>query len=132
LGSEIARQVERGKKSFDIRLDPAELGKVRVKLDLGQEGEVRAHLIVERKETLDQLQRDQRVLERALQSAGLDLAGGGLQFSLSSGGQERSGGEAPQTAPRRASARESDAVAETPLAPPPRVSNRTGGVDVRI
>lgn len=133
LASEIARQVERGKKSFDIRLDPPELGKVRVKLDLGQEGEVRAHLIVERKETLDQLQRDQRVLERALQTAGLDLTGGGLQFSLSGGGQQRSSGEGSPGSPRRADARGSEAVAETPLAPPPpRLGARPGGIDVRI
>jgi hypothetical protein len=132
LASEIARQAERGKKTFDIRLDPPELGKVRVKLDLGQEGEVRAHLIVERKETLDQLQRDQRVLERALQDAGLSVAGGGLQFSLSSGGRDRQGEAATVAAPRRAGGRETEAVGDTALAPPPRPAARPGGIDVRV
>jgi flagellar hook-length control protein FliK len=134
LASEIARQAERGKRSFDIRLDPAELGKVRVKLELGQEGEVRAHLVVERKETLDLLQRDQRVLERALQDAGLSLGGGGLQFSLSGGGQQGFGeqGSFARSNRSQTARAEAEPIAGGGPVPPPTPRARPGGIDVKI
>ncbi len=134
LASEIARQAERGKRSFDIRLDPAELGKVRVKLELGQEGEVRAHLVVERKETLDLLQRDQRVLERALQDAGLSVGGGGLQFSLSSGGGQGFGepGSFARSNRSQTARAEADPIAGGSPLPPPIARARPGGIDVKI
>lgn len=134
LASEIARQAERGKRSFDIRLDPAELGKVRVKLELGHEGEVRAHLVVERKETLDLLQRDQRVLERALQDAGLSLGGGGLQFSLSGGGQQGFGeqGSFARSNRSQTARAEAEPIAGGGPVPPPTPRARPGGIDVKI
>ena len=134
LASEIARQAERGKRSFDIRLDPAELGKVRVKLELGQEGEVRAHLVVERKETLDLLQRDQRVLERALQDAGLSVGGGGLQFSLSGGGQQGFGeqGSFARSNRSQTARAEVDPIAGGGPVPPATPRARPGGIDVKI
>ncbi|UXN72137.1 flagellar hook-length control protein FliK [Devosia neptuniae] len=65
-----------------MRLDPAELGRIDVRLDIDATGRVKAHLTVEKAETLDLMQRDQRGLERALQQAGLDGAKTNLEFSL--------------------------------------------------
>lgn len=132
LASEIARQAERGKKSFDIRLDPPELGKVRVKLDLGQEGDVRAHLIVERKETLDLLQRDQRVLEQALKTAGLELGGGGLQFSMSDGGGQSAYGEPAAASPRRSTTETDASPPASTLRAGQSANRRPSGVDVHV
>ncbi len=69
---EVVRQFEAGNTRFQIRLDPAELGRIDIKLDVDKSGTVNARLTVERPETLDLLQRDQRALQQALQQAGLD------------------------------------------------------------
>ncbi len=89
MAMEITRNAQRGVSRFEIRLDPPELGRVDVRLKIGDDGQVRAHLIVERPETLDMMQRDQRGMERALENAGLKTASdGGLSFSLKDqGGQ---------------------------------------------
>jgi flagellar hook-length control protein FliK len=79
---EVARQFEAGNTRFQIRLDPADLGRIDVKLDLDKSGTVSAHMFVERPETLDLMMRDQRALQQALQQAGLDSGKTSLEFSL--------------------------------------------------
>jgi flagellar hook-length control protein FliK len=92
LAFEVARQASDGNTRFQIRLDPAELGRIDVRLDIDASGRVNARLTVEKAETLDLMQRDQRGLERALQQAGLDGAKTNLEFSLKqnpfNGGQQ--------------------------------------------
>ena len=87
---EIVRQVEAGNSRFQIRLDPAELGRIDVQLDVDRSGNVNARMVVERPETLDLMQRDQRTLQQALQQAGLDANRTSLEFSLR---QNPSGGD---------------------------------------
>lgn len=82
IAFEMARQVDGGNTRFQIRLDPPELGRIDVKLDIDSNGQVNARLTVEKAETLDLMQRDQRALERALQQAGLDASKTNLEFSL--------------------------------------------------
>ncbi|WP_181708071.1 flagellar hook-length control protein FliK [Chthonobacter rhizosphaerae] len=95
LGMEIARQALAGETSFQIRLDPADLGRVDVRLELSESGEAKAHLTVERRDTLDLLSRDQRALERALREAGFEAKDGSVSLSLrqngSGDGQARHG-----------------------------------------
>lgn len=79
---QIAAQAKAGKHSFEIRLDPPELGRIDVRLDVDRDGHVTSRLVVDRQETLDLLRRDAGGLERALQDAGLKTTGNGLQFSL--------------------------------------------------
>jgi hypothetical protein len=71
---------------ISIKLHPAELGRVEVKLELSDDGLLRAQLAAERPETLELLQRDARSLEKALQEAGLQLDSGSLSFNLHSQG----------------------------------------------
>lgn len=82
IAFEVSRQVQDGNSRFQIRLDPPELGRIDVKLDIDATGRVTARLTVEKAETLDLMQRDQRALERALQQAGLDQSKTNLEFSL--------------------------------------------------
>jgi flagellar hook-length control protein FliK len=82
IAFELSRQVTDGNTRFQIRLDPAELGRIDVKLDIDKHGQVHARLTVEKAETLDLMQRDQRALEKALQQAGLDQSKTNLEFSL--------------------------------------------------
>jgi flagellar hook-length control protein FliK len=79
---EMVRQIHQGQSRFAIRLDPPELGRVDVKMQVDAAGGVSARLVVERPETLDLFQRDQRTLERALAQAGLDSSRTSLEFSL--------------------------------------------------
>jgi len=82
LAVAIAAHAQSGKNHFEIRLDPPELGRIDVRLDVDKDGQVTSHLRVERAETLDLLRRDAPALERALQQAGLKTSDNGLQFSL--------------------------------------------------
>ena len=82
LAVEIAARAQGGCNRFEIRLDPPELGRIDVRLDVDGNGQVTSRLLVERAETLDVLRRDAGELERALQQAGLKTADNGLQFAL--------------------------------------------------
>lgn len=79
---EVFRQFQAGNTRFQIRLDPPELGRIDVKLDLDKHGTINARMVVERPETLDLMQRDQRALQQALNQAGLDTGKTNLEFSL--------------------------------------------------
>ena len=83
MAYEIVRNVQQGTNHFQIKLDPADLGRVDVKLAIDSTGAVNARLTVERPETLDLLRRDQSQLGQALTQAGLDTSKTNLQFSLS-------------------------------------------------
>lgn len=88
---QIQRAAEQGASRISIELDPAELGRVEVRLDVDRNGMVAASVVAERPETLDLLKKDQRSLETALQNAGLSTDSANLSFSLregNKGGQE--------------------------------------------
>src|SRR6202030_3117964 len=99
IAVEIAANVQNGKTRFEMRLDPAELGRIDVRIDVDRNGQVTSHLTVEKPETLSMLQQDAPQLQQALNDAGLKTSSGGLQFSLrdqSSSGQNsnhQSGGQ---------------------------------------
>lgn len=88
LPIEIGMQAVRGVTSFQIRLDPAELGRVDVKLHIQDNGEVKANLIVDRVDTLNMLRRDASTLQNAFEQAGLKQTPDGLTFSLRGEGQQ--------------------------------------------
>ena len=71
LALEIAASAQSGKSRFEIRLDPAELGRIDVRIDVDRNGQVTSHLTVERPETLSMLRQDAPQLQRALEDAGL-------------------------------------------------------------
>ncbi len=79
---QIRKAVSSGNDRISIRLHPAELGRLQVKLEVADDGHVRALITAERAETLDLMQRDPRGLERALQDAGLKTDSSSLSFTL--------------------------------------------------
>ncbi|SFG76653.1 flagellar hook-length control protein FliK [Methylobacterium gossipiicola] len=82
-----------GSNQFEIRLDPGELGRIDVKLDIDKErGTVMAHLVVDRIETLALLQRDAPSLQQALSQAGLDANEANINLSLRSDAQSNGQG----------------------------------------
>jgi flagellar hook-length control protein FliK len=128
---EIAAQARAGKTSFEIRLDPPELGRIDVRLDIDHDGKVTSRLTVERAETLDVLRRDAHSIERALNDAGLKTSDNSLQFSL----RDQGNAQRDQDDTGRA---ERLAVAETELAAQSaapiynRLAGLGGGLDIRV
>ena len=78
----IGQAIAGGARQIGIRLHPAELGRVDVRLEISGEGRVSAVVIADRAETVDLLRNDARLLERALHDAGLRTDADSLQFGL--------------------------------------------------
>ena len=136
LAVEIAASVQSGKTHFEVRLDPADLGRIDVRIDVDRNGQVTSHLTVEKPETLSMLQQDAPQLQQALNDAGLKTSNGGLQFSLrdhSQSGQNNPNNNQTGAQPQRLVISEEDAV---PAAIAGRSYGRmlgnSGGVDIRV
>ena len=135
---EIGLKSLAGVNHFEIRLDPAELGRIEVRLEIDAEGGVKAHLSVDRVETLALLQRDAKTLERAFDQAGLKLSDGSIDLSLRdqhaqgqgrhehAGDERRDGSRRPAPDIRHEHA--DPALAEAPR----RLWRGVAGIDVRI
>jgi flagellar hook-length control protein FliK len=136
---QIAIQVQRaqvaGQEKVTIKLHPAELGRIEVKLEHSSDGTLRAVLSAERPETLDLLQRDARGLERALQEAGLKTDSGSLNFSLrgqshgqdqQAGGNDRAGHDGRDGTPEGANAEAMTAQAQQHR------SSHSGTLDIQV
>lgn len=89
----IAVQIQRNAAAkvdtFTLQLEPADLGRMDIELKFAQDGSMKAHLSVERPETLAMLQKDSAQLERLLQQSGLNTDGQSLSFDL----RQHAGGE---------------------------------------
>ena len=114
LAVTIATKSKDGSKQFDIRLDPAELGRVDVRLTVDEAGKTQATLSVEKPQTLELLQKDSSHLETALKDAGLDLSQNGLNFSLKGQQQQGGNGNAPFSRGRTLNVTAVAAVDSTP------------------
>jgi hypothetical protein len=131
----IAKAVRAGVDRIDIQLAPASLGRVEIALDLSDSQQVRATISAESKEALELLRGDARVLERALNDAGLKTDPGSLSFQLRDHGARagHDGGSRPGYG-AQPQAREPDdppagRAGETP-APAPVASRGHGRIDI--
>ena len=134
LALEIATSVKGGKSRFEIRLDPADLGRIDVRIDVDRNGQVTSHLTVEKPETLSLLRQDAPQLQRALDDAGLKTGSGGLQFSLrDQSSSSQNGGNDSSSNAQRLVIGEEDA---TPATVAGRTYGRSfgssSGVDIRV
>ena len=85
VAAQISKSAQNGDTdAMTLDLDPPELGRVKVRLEFGDDKSVRAHLTIEKPETYMMLQRDANSLEKALQDAGLDTTGDTLNFEMAS------------------------------------------------
>lgn len=134
LAADIALRAAGGNSRFEIRLDPAELGRIDVRLDVDKHGNVTSHLTVERPATLDMLRNDAPKLQQALEDAGLKTGDSGLQFSLrdqSSSGQNNDSGTGRQS--QRVIIADEDTVpAQIAGRSYGRMLGSSGGIDIRI
>ncbi len=82
VAREIVRQFDGETTRFELRLDPPELGRVEVKLEVTRDHKVTAVIAADSPQALTELARHARELEQSLQSAGLELSENGLSFDL--------------------------------------------------
>lgn len=88
MAMQVQRAIQDGNERLSIRLNPQELGRIDVQLEIGSEGKLRAKVMVENPQTLEMLQKDARTLEKALQDAGLQTDQNSLAFSLQDHGDQ--------------------------------------------
>ena len=133
LAVNIALNAQAGQSRFEIRLDPAELGRIDVRLEVDRNGQVTSHLTVERPATLDMLRRDAPQLQRALEDAGLKTGDSGLQFSLRDQSQQQQrADEDSKPNSYRLVVDEIPAIPAETARTYARLAAARGGVDIRI
>ncbi len=130
----ITRAAEDGIDRFTVQLKPADLGKISAQIEIHDHDRVHIIVSAQRQDTLDALQRDARVLERALQDAGLRADSGSLSFQFQ-GNNAHTGGDGPAGRPTSivlpASAMAGEEIPSASLAATA-AALRRGGVDVRV
>ncbi len=85
VAGEIIRRFTGKSAHFDLRLDPPELGRVEVRLEVSRDHRVTATVTADNPQALAELARHARELQQTLQSAGLELSDAGLSFDLRQG-----------------------------------------------
>ena len=80
-----------GGGQIEVGLNPAELGRIQVKLQI-EDGTVHGAITVQRPEVMEQLGRDMRALEQALQDVGLKMSAQGLALQLENNNSGNNGG----------------------------------------
>ncbi len=129
----IAHAIANGHDRIEIRLKPAELGRLDIRLDLAGDGRVQATITADNRQTLELLRADARGLERALQDAGLRTDSGGLSFNLRGDGDAPSRERSLETRGDEAGARAiaEDEAAADPVMPGVASASATGRIDIR-
>ncbi len=72
-------------EQMTLQLEPAKLGKIEINLRFSKDGAMKAHLVLEKRETMGMLQRDANALQEALKEAGIELEDNSLSFDMASG-----------------------------------------------
>ncbi|MBL4616695.1 MAG: flagellar hook-length control protein FliK [Robiginitomaculum sp.] len=88
FAARLAMRAVGGATKFEMRLDPPQLGRIEVKMEMTSDNRVQAVMIVENPEVLQDMQRSADSLRRALMREGFDLGSNDLEFQLQ---QENSG-----------------------------------------
>jgi flagellar hook-length control protein FliK len=71
-----------GSQSISVRLDPAELGRMDIRMEYKKGEPLKVHLVVEKGDTLNMFKREQHILENALNQAGIKSDNMSLSFEL--------------------------------------------------
>ena len=97
LAAQMARRLDDGVTRFDLELNPGDLGRVDVRLEIDASGGIRAAFTFEDAHAAGELGRRADELQKSLESAGFNLSGG-LTFDVSG---DRSQGRSPAWADAR-------------------------------
>ena len=77
----ITQSAIKGVDKVEIKLNPADLGQLEIKMQIGKDGRLQAHIIASNAETLDLLQKDLSNLKDAFNNAGYQTDDGSFSFS---------------------------------------------------
>ena len=94
IAVQMARNKADGNNQFTIRLTPESMGTITVKLNIANNSNLTAQLMVEKPETLALLQKDMAGLEKALKAQGFSTGDGDLTIALKPSSLGVRGGEA--------------------------------------
>jgi flagellar hook-length control protein FliK len=122
VAREIVRRFDGDTTQFELRLDPPELGRVEVRLEVTRDHRVTAVVSADNPQALADLARHARDLEQMLQSAGLQLSDSGLAFDLRQGGERSRDTQGSERGEVIADGSEGDSA----TAPPPQVARPIG------
>src|SRR5690606_5219959 len=129
IGLEIARRVSAGSEELMIRLDPAELGRINIRMTVNEHGQLRAVVAADTAAVVDAIRNDLSELTRALEQAGLRTDSQSFRFDRGGGGdpggawQQRYQDQAAQRGSEpRSTASTDDEVAYRPMATNGRVN----------
>ncbi|WP_114955016.1 flagellar hook-length control protein FliK [Sphingosinicella terrae] len=86
MGVEIARRVAGGGEELVIRLDPAELGRIHIRMAVNEQGHLRAVVAADAPAALEALRQEIGDLGRALDQAGVKTDSDSIRFDRGSGG----------------------------------------------
>lgn len=87
---QIQRSMEQGSRHVSIQLEPAELGRVHIQMELSKDGHTQLAITADNRETLQLLQRDARQLAEALNDLGLQASPHEMSFNLQEQGDSQS------------------------------------------
>ena len=83
----ITKSAVKGVDTIEVRLKPEELGHIEIKMQI-KDGKLQAHIISNRPETMEALQKDAQILEKAFNDAGFQTDGNSLSFSFRNQGNQ--------------------------------------------
>jgi len=87
---EIAQKSGNGRVRLEIRLDPPQLGKIRVSMESDANKKIHVHLLVDQVQSRQIIEQQLPILKQALQQQGLSLG----EFSMQGGQQQEKGAAA--------------------------------------
>lgn len=138
LSAQILKKLVARTTRFDLELNPANLGRVDVRVEIGAHGKINAALAFDNPQAAQELRGKAHELQRALEQAGFDLSGG-LSFDVAQDrgqGQHQGLAQQQDAAPWRGRAFQAALTAageaDVAVAPQPYLERRASGVDVRI
>ena len=77
----ITQSAIKGVDKIEIKLNPADLGQLEIKMQIGKDGRLQTHIIASNAETLELLQKDLSGLKDAFNNAGYQTDEGSFSFS---------------------------------------------------
>ncbi|MBC7768598.1 MAG: flagellar hook-length control protein FliK [Phycisphaerales bacterium] len=131
VAREIVRRFDGGNTRFELRLDPPELGRIEVRLEVSRDHRVSAVVSADSPQALSELVRHARELEQTLQSAGLQLNENGLSFDLRQSPDDTTN-ETQSSGSGAGEASAEEAPAQTPVTARPIGLERWRGVRVDV
>ncbi|WP_169568148.1 flagellar hook-length control protein FliK [Sneathiella limimaris] len=88
VSAQLSKAAKDGVDQIKVQLNPAELGRVDVKMELGHDGRVMAVISADNPDSLETLRQDANQLAKALQDAGFKTGSDSLNFTLNQGNDQ--------------------------------------------